>query len=947
MSATIQLSFHDYEDLSKRLVLMPRVESEAKGAVVASFDNNNSRDERDDRPTSLVGCVLMGSLKDADFATILSAMRGQPGPIVLELMEPSDNLRLDKSSSKSSSSSSANDDDASSTASDSEESQDEDTHNKSNNKSNPLGRWSAWGSRMRVAAEAASTVAVQSLHAAAASRAANNKNLTTTIQEAPPCGLFVQTSLGAFLPLHNNHNNRPSSELTVTMSSVLYIRKSAVEACPPRGYVYQWYKGLKDCDDNNWMELPGATSAAFQPSTTEIGYLLLCIVTVDTSHPSSLMDSDSESDDSSTDDDDNNKQYVVRCITPHVVAADLSLFNGARQALVRGAQFGGMIGEGRAHGRTMRVQVEMGYHKKNKVASSVKMEQVAGETAEPLHADPLYRVKAHSSHVNSKALQLQFRSCDLDNASLVSALVSDEGILELVAPNRFARESLLLAIGIANFKGKPADLEATTILYPPDDEDDEYSSASSSSSSSDEDSSAGGSHAETTETSSVVVEPGPKEVQHLSLSPPSSTKEQRSRSCSLSTHSSDDDLSTVSSESIAGPPSSRTLASSQTPAESSSSHRETELEQEIAFLRAKLARKDKVVSELQRQVTRSDAALEQSNQQKSQCEQKVLTLESRLQSSKKAQKKAEQIADEHQASVKRIKEENSMRMANLKQQLESHSNTIAELEKTAKSHQNEKAVLAAAVEARESKLVKMAELQESFVLLSSKVSEQDQWRKELDETNERYQELKVDLQNTTQREKDCRQELESTKDTLEEVQKEMEMCQESASSIKLELKGIQSKNQKLKSERNSFKQKADSLSREIARICRNGRSLADVERMLADDEARREEVMLLRKQKRKALEECHSYRKSYEQSRAAREILMATSSTSSNKNKKHDINQSALLLERNLELERVVTELTEYVNAKEMQLETMKQVNAALQDEIHGLAQSTMRSNDI
>jgi hypothetical protein len=46
-------------------------------------------------------------------------------------------------------------------------------------------------------------------------------------------------------------------------------------------------------------------------------------------------------------------------------------------------------------------------------------------------------------------------------------------------------------------------------------------------------------------------------------------------------------------------------------------------------------------------------------------------------------------------------------------------------------------------------------------------------------------------------------------------------------------------------------------------------------------------------------------------------------------------------------LERIVSELTEYVGAKEMQLETLKQVNAALEKEIHALAQAHMNKNEV
>jgi hypothetical protein len=93
-------------------------------------------------------------------------------------------------------------------------------------------------------------------------------------------------------------------------------------------------------------------------------------------------------------------------------------------------------------------------------------------------------------------------------------------------------------------------------------------------------------------------------------------------------------------------------------------------------------------------------------------------------------------------------------------------------------------------------------------------------------------------------------------------------------------------------------------------------------------------VNSLSEQKRKALEDLQHYRTSYEQSRTAQKMAGMD----------HD---STKVFERNAELERLLSELTEYVSAKEMQLETFKLVNDALQTEIRDLAKATMKNNDI
>jgi hypothetical protein len=155
-----------------------------------------------------------------------------------------------------------------------------------------------------------------------------------------------------------------------------------------------------------------------------------------------------------------------------------------------------------------------------------------------------------------------------------------------------------------------------------------------------------------------------------------------------------------------------------------------------------------------------------------------------------------------------------------------------------------------------------------------------------------------------------------------------------SSAIKSEIEVQQMKIQKLIAERNSYKQKGDSLSKEIGLVCRNGRTIRDVEKILVDDIPRRELVKLLREQKRKALEDLQHCRTAFDQSRTAQNLSRMD----------HDTTK---VLERNVQLEHLLSELTEYLSAKEMQLETFKQVNDALQTEIRDLAKANMSKNDI
>ena len=140
----------------------------------------------------------------------------------------------------------------------------------------------------------------------------NGKPRVETKQDAPCiCGMFLQTSSGKCIPLceelyapkrtrndgeaDENHDKRRrknpfrKNPPKITNTSVLVIRTSAEKPCPTLGYKYQWYRtkqspiGNDDQElkyDDSWTKLDGATSVVFQPSATDVGFRVKCIVTV-------------------------------------------------------------------------------------------------------------------------------------------------------------------------------------------------------------------------------------------------------------------------------------------------------------------------------------------------------------------------------------------------------------------------------------------------------------------------------------------------------------------------------------------------------------------------------------------------------------------------------------------------------------------------------------------
>jgi hypothetical protein len=858
MLEEVKVTFKDFEAVQTRLILLPLDEQQGLGAIVADYtvtghDHGDDNDETDtaesETPTiapeqttpnpdgvNLSGFSLVGleasessesssklpadasqdndahaqeTWNEKDFSTILGLLRQAEPPLVLlfekssdDRHESSDDESCFEEEKKSDADEETTSEISKSASGASPERDREGSGSDDENEPTPqpsllTDRLSSWTTRMRassvqLAAEAsASAASISSAVATAAKERskAQSRSVTDSISESQSAEkeedyrLFLQSSSGAFLrvqPASSYSSASAASELRVTNSSLLNVRRSATQACLAQGCLFQWYRSANGTD---WVILEGATYAAFQPSATDVGHRLRCVVTIEDDDDSENEESDGSEDESK----DNKEPQRIVCEMPDTVSAALALFNGARQALVRGAQFGGLHGRGNAEGRTFLIKVEMVYpqnqdtNARKSVSSAVTIYQVSGSTAEPMHPidEPIVGVSAACDYSHPKAFELTFPTGIPESASMVSALCMN-GRFQLEAPNRLARESLLLTLGIANCTLKPADLNATTILYGSED----------------------------------------KLLQAAVVAP---------------------------SDTSSAP--------------------------EVA------------------------------------------------------------VADDSGA-IEQLKSEYAVEVSSLESCVESQSDKIAELEKAVRTLTNEKALLSAAVEARESKLAKMAALQKSFDEVTVRVKEQDAIRLDLDEAGRRYEDVSAKLESVSKSESDCKVSLGQSQKESVDLMARLKAEERKTTACKREIEVQQMKIQKLIAERNSYKQKGDSLSKEIGLVCRNGRTIRDVEKILVDDVPRREEVKLLREQKRKALEDLQHCRTAYEQTRMAQK--MAGMDFDSTK-----------VLERNAQLEHLLSELTEYVNAKEMQLETFKQVNDALQTEIRDLAKANMSKNDI
>jgi hypothetical protein len=987
------LTFVDFTDVQTRLVLLPRDEAEGIGAVVSAYYENESPEgQEEEEPCadeSIVGWILLDiasqsdilpkspswssdrqpSLPHLDFATILSIIRKQTAdtPILLSFANPDS---LDASDEKDVMEAISLEDSNSLPVEDAFEeekkSEDLDCRNTMPNtveasseaavadttdviveppppapeiaaNASPLfssKHLSSWTSRMSSAAAS---------HAAAIARAANERAKVTTarvaaavvpefptaaIVDLPPAGrrmpelhLFVQSEAGTWIPvpevnaiqargndasiptLLQSPTNKSSSVLT--NASYLTVRASVLQAAPTGDeYHYQWYRSSASLDE--WDLLPGANTPSLQPSATEIGYRVRCVIARD-----------------AADEKDTSESMI--CETEDIVTASLPILNGSRQALARGAHFGGLQGQGKAEGRTFRVKIVIstdarrqskdGPSRGNTVAA-VTIYQVSGSTSEPFHAEdePLF---CHSAAVTdygqSKHLALLLDSLP-PSASMVAALCSPEGdgmdvsgsgnhplYFHLRAPNRLARESMILAIGVANFKGKPVELNASSILFHHHDERfclecDDVSSASSGDSS---------------------------ELLPAALSSDSSLV------FPTKGHPTND----VSQERTPLPPTPQRSASLGGTLERHSTT-DLALHEELENLRSKLVRKDKVISELQRQLAQSDKTIQETDEKLQSCQSLSQQQQNESNTLRIALAAAEQKVEALTRDAQSGKTEQDARYGALECDLQFHRDRISKLEKENRALQNDKDVLRAAVETRELKLSKMEEMQSLLDDAKVQLSQQSNVQQKVDELNKRYAEARAEIDQMQADKSNYGEEMKNSHEKIASLELSLQAEAAKTASYQSKLEMEQMTVQKLKAERNSYKQKGDSLAKEMSRLCRDGRTVREIEKILADDATRQEEVVVLREQKRKALEQVEHFRTAYEQSLCAQRLAGLD----------HDAGK---LLERNAELERLLTELTEYLNAKEMQLDTMKQVNDALQSEIRDLAKAHMSKNDI
>ncbi|KAL9181223.1 hypothetical protein ACHAXT_010028 [Thalassiosira profunda] len=620
-----------------------------------------------------------------------------------------------------------------------------------------------------------------------------------------PCFLFLQAPTG-FEQLPGNDS---AACPHITNNSVVSVRLSQESACPlgKNGYTFQWYRseGSESEGEPSWLLLRGACHPSYQPNVTDAGHILRCVIKQEESHQT--------------------------CHLPCIVRVEQSLFDSVAKTLLGGESivFGNLR---RVEDQTScSVKVDVCSDDDFITSSSISIDGAAnGSDGESSEVEPV-------SHFRGIA--------DPSKPKLLDLVSSAHGRLRLEAANRKARETLLIALGIANYSGKLASLTAETTLF----------------------------HCDETEID-LGAESG--------LEKPS-------------------DLHTK------------------------------QLDAKLAEFQRLLESKDVAITKLQKELVTSDAASQKVQKDLETC------------------RKSEAGAKEELEKCHKTLEENKGTIEDMKR---ARADMEKVHERTVKALHNDKAVLSSTIEARDGKIEALssrnAELERQALAQSEELSTVETLKSNLVQTQEKCTTVERVLSQMKETESELQKDLKNAKGIVTDLNEKFLQAKDTANRCETDCK-------KLKLERNSLKSKADGLSKEMMRL-NKGKNNADSEAMESvrykmdlqkskqESEKQREEIERLRQENvnlRKLKEENESLQEQVEIAQSERKdavgqleaVSMAhEQSVSKIDTVGHGDTASEL---RVSELECIITNITEHLAAKDMQLDTLKEINAQLLDELN------------
>jgi len=764
----------------------------------------------------------------------------------------------------------------------------------------------------------------------------------------PLANLFVRTGVGYCpvdlkYPSVSSPRSGPATSLPavpVTNNSILEVRLTQ-DISLPMGSVVQWYISVSSSGSSSssfqrkkWRILQHATQFSFQPSAVHVGRKLKCIVTFP---PKMLenMDKMRSKLPKNFPDIEHHLGQTQNCEMNSVVSADPALFSAALHGFSSGAglfTYGRMMGRGNANGRAFRIILErMGWG-----SNSTSLLSLVEVFAKGKEAPWIERVEGVQASLADASHPRHFELVFQKEHEVPTSVLTDNYGLELEAPQRMTRETFLLGLGVANSNLNRNQEEGAMIncfsdLFPDkEDEEEDYVIKNG----------VDGSNDELNRKESIVLSGGTegdfkveKEVVTNVIS---------------STYGASKITNNLSKKSCNEIEESAAL--------------KQEFTVKMQHLEKSFLQQQQLNAVKDAEVVNLKKALEASEKKWRQSVESHIGTQDELVKCSRMLRLTEKRIDTFESTIVRLKNDHSERLMTMDNKISTQQSQISKQQKVIKSLQNEKAVLYAKVEVKDSKLIdhvekikfwgkETANQKEKILGLDGTIAHlrKEMEKKDLDlkgfmqlkedavVMNKTIVELKedksiglkaqqeldvlmgkhVELTETYQKQEN---EISQLNSLFQEGEEKIKTLQSTVTTYDTIISRLKQHNHNLQIQRNNLRCKSDSLSKEIGRICRNGKSIQEIEQILREHDILKSELSRLRSDHKTLQAELNKLTAAHD------DVLSASTRAGID-------GDTIIALQRTAELERVVTDLTEYVGAKDMQLETLKEINRTLTEE--------------
>jgi len=354
-----------------------------------------------------------------------------------------------------------------------------------------------------------------------------------------------------------------------------------------------------------------------------------------------------------------------------------------------------------------------------------------------------------------------------------------------------------------------------------------------------------------------------------------------------------------------------------------------QLETQLAEVNSRLEVKNKALNKLQQKL---DASMNERKKIEKESRQTKKDLEAK---NSKHDKTIATLTEEVQIITKALTEceaELEERNKKIDNMVAGNRDKALEHDKAIKALNNELSVCKAAIEARDSKVEalteSMTELKTKLAAQAEELSAVESLRNDLTQTKTQSSTAVQVIEKMKKEESEFQNELKEAKGIVDELSKKYTVAKAAATKSTTEADKIKADYRRLKMERNSLKNKAESLQKEMNQIAKKSKN-NQVDSAAFDK--LQQELQQLRLEHTELQRDIDTERTEKRDLKAA---LNASRLAHQNPIINYQPTAESEGSPRAEELERIISEMTEYSSAQALQIETLRQINAALTEDI-------------